>query len=104
MANVLAQSNPASSTLTDIVTLSGGDSVSKIYICNQDTVAALVRLAFSLGGGTIAARDYLLYDAQLGPGRTLMLDFGLAGLKLGNGSIIRGRADSASVSFNVLGA
>lgn len=101
---ILAQSNPAASTLTDILTVAGSETVGQIAICNQDTVAAQVRLAISPGGEAIDAKHYLLYGETLGPGRTLVVDFRPRGLQLGNATIIRGYANSASVSFNVIGA
>lgn len=102
-SHILAQSNPSASTLTDMLTVDRQATVRKVTICNQDTVAALVRLAIAPGGAANAASQYIVYDETLGPSRTLEIDFPGDGIRLGAGSIIRGRADSASVSFNVFG-
>lgn len=101
--HVLAQSNPAANTLTTLLTVTGQERVGEIYICNQDTAGAQVRLALSPDGAAVAASHYLLYDKTVAPGDTLVLDFRPTGLKLGGGTVVRGRATSASVSFNLLG-
>ena len=103
-SSILAQSNPSSSTLTDILTVAGIPvEVDDIIITNQGTTAAAVRLAITPTGAAIAAGQYILYDHVLGPGRTLHEDFKRP-LRLPVGAIVRGFADSASVSFNVIGA
>lgn len=101
--NILAQVNPSAAVLTDILTLTAGALVDSIHICNQDSVAVQARLAICPSAAAINAKHYLLYDETIGPGRTLVMKFERP-LRLGAETIIRGRASTANVSFNVLGS
>lgn len=103
-SSLLAQSNPSASTLTDILTVAGiAAEVDDIIITNQGSTTALVRLAIAPTGAAVAAEQYILYGESLGPGRTLHVEFRRP-LRIPVGGILRGFADSASVSFNVVGA
>lgn len=62
-----------------------------------------MRLSIAPAGAADAAAQYLLYNTLVGPGRTLNMDFPPSGLTLNGATIIRGYADSSSVSFNIRG-
>lgn len=78
---LLGQSNPVAVTLTDLYTVPVGKSavLSSLVICNGQatSVPALLpglnapggqyRLAVSVGGGAIANKDYIAYDAPVPP-------------------------------------
>lgn len=102
--SILAQSNPSASTLTDILTVGAAAvRVGEIFICNQGTTTAAVRLSVAPAGAADTAAQYLLYGTLVGPGRTLCMAFPPSGLTLNGGTIVRGYSDSASVSFNIRG-
>lgn len=100
---ILAQSNPSAATLTSALTVGGGgETISEIYIANTGSAGAAVRLAISPAGAAVATEHYLLYDEDIGVGRTLTISFRPKGLRLGAGTIVRVYASTANVSFNIL--
>ena len=100
---ILAQSSPAASTLTDMLTVTTPQAVATgILACNQVTGSITVRIAISPGGAAIAASHYIAYDVVVGPGRTIIIDFPKQGIRLGSGTVVRVYA-SDTASFILLG-
>lgn len=99
---ILAQSNPASATLTDMLTVDRKATLASVWSCNQGSTTALIRVAISPAGAAVVAGHYQLFDKSLPAGRTHVLDF-TRGVPLGPGTVIRVRANSSSVSFNAVG-
>lgn len=119
---LLGQANPLVNTLTDLYTVPGGKSavLSSLFITNGygSTLLETVkyRLAISVGGGAVAAKDYLAYDSPLpdvsggGKGQETSMTVLTLGLTLAAGDKIRVYGNStnatpstSAVAFNLFG-
>lgn len=95
----LAQSLPATTTLTDAYTVPGAKRATvEIVICNRGA-AATVRLSHAVGGAVDANPQYLLYDFPLGVGETKSTDR----ITLKASDILRVYSDTGDVAFNING-
>ena len=99
---VLAQSNPAATTATDIYTVPALTQavVSTIVICNQAASDATFRISVRVAGLASTAKQFISFD------ETVMLNDSTTktiGLTLGAGDIITVYCSSATCSFNVYG-
>jgi hypothetical protein len=100
---VLGQSNPSATTPTTLYTVPPATQtvVSTVTVCNQTSTAGTYRIAVRVGGGALAASQYVAYDVSL-PGNasdTLTL-----GLTLGAADVITVFASAATFSFNAFGS
>jgi hypothetical protein len=98
----LGQLDPAAATLTDLYTVPGSTAaiVSGIAVCNRSATQTTVRIAVSVGGGTVANKDYLFYDAPIPGNSTVVLQ---AGATLAATDKLRCYATLATISFNAFG-
>lgn len=99
---VLGQLNPAANTLSAIYTVPGATQavVSSVSVSNQAAVDVQFRLSVAIAGAADDPKQYLYYDVLIPGNDSFVATLGIA---LGAGDIIRGRATSATVSFNVFG-
>ena len=99
----LGQSNPAATTETVVYTVPSSTStvVSSITVCNQASTVGSFRVGVSVGGGALAATDYIYYDLPIAANDTFILT---GGVTLATTDEIRVYASSASLSFNVFGS
>lgn len=99
--NILGQSNPAATTLTDAYTVPASTSavVSAIVVCNRGA-ATSYRLSLAPAGAADSNEQYLAYDRALGANEvhTFVLGIGLA-----TTDVVRVYATLATLSFNILG-
>ena len=102
-AKILAQSNPAATTLTDVYTVPVGvihTVLSTIVVANRSTITTFYRISVALGGAADNLKQYIAYDSEL-PGadsRTWTI-----GITLAVGDVVRVYATDATVSFNIFG-
>ena len=98
---VLGQSNPAATTETVAYTVPAATSalVSSIVVCNQGA-AATFRIGVSVGGGALAAADYLYYDVSIGANDSFAATLGIT---LATTDEVRVYASTANLSFNIFG-
>ena len=99
----LGQSNPSATTETVVYTVPASTEtvVSSLSVCNQASTAGSFRVGVSVGGGALAAADYVIYDLGIAANDTYVLT---GGLTLAATDEVRVYASSASMSFNVFGS
>ena len=100
---VLAQNNPAATTLTTLYTVPSATSavVSTITICNQTASAATYRIAVSPAGAAVDPKHYVVYGATVAASDTTALTLGLT---LATTDVVRIYASSANLSFSLFGS
>ena len=101
--SVLAQSAPASVTLTDAYTVPGATTavVSSFTACNQTAAATTFRISVAIAGAADTPAQYLFYDLPL-PANDTYKD--VLGITLGAADVVRVYSGNGSVSFNLFGA
>lgn len=99
---VLGQSNPSATTLTTLYTVPSATStiVSTVTVCNQAATAGTYRIAVRVAGASIAASQYLVYDASLSANSTDTITLGVT---LAATDVVSVYASSANFSFNAFG-
>ena len=99
---VLAQSAPAATTNTDILTIGSGKQavVSTVTVSNRAATSATYRIAVRPSGATLANQHYIAYDCTVGPNDTTALTIGLT---LTATDIITVYASNANLSFGIFG-
>jgi glucose-6-phosphate dehydrogenase assembly protein OpcA len=100
---VLAQSYPASSTLTDAYVVPAATSavVSSITACNQGSVKDLIRISVAVAGAADTPAQYVYYDTTVLPNDTLAATIGAT---LAAATVVRVRSFLGTTSFNIFGA
>jgi len=100
---VLGQSNPAATTSTALYTVPAltKSIISTINVCNQSATDATFRLAVSVAGAALAAKDYIVYDATV---RGNGLQAFTMGITMGATDVLRIYASSATLSFSAFGS
>jgi hypothetical protein len=106
MANVykvLAQSNPAATTNTDIYTVGAGKSsvVSTVVIANLAASDATFRLAVRPAGATLANQHYIAYNVTVGASDSTTLTLGLT---MAATDVLTAYGSTATLAFNVFGS
>lgn len=99
---ILASSNPAATTLTDIYTVPAltSTSISSVVVCNRGPIPVTFRLSAAAGGAADANNQYLFYDQAL-DGRSSFI--ATIGVTLATTDKIRAFVSAANVSINVFG-
>lgn len=99
---VLAQSNPAATTLTAVYTVPASTSaiVSSITICNQSTAAASYRIGIAVAGAAGTTKQYLVYDSPIRGNDTHNFQLGVT---LAATDVVRVYCSTANFSVNVFG-
>jgi hypothetical protein len=100
---VLAQNNPAATTLTTLYTVPSATSavVSTIMICNQASTAATYRIAVSPAGAAIDPKHYIVYGATVAASDSTALTLGIT---LATTDVVRVYASTATLSFSAFGS
>jgi hypothetical protein len=100
---VLGQSNPSATTATTLYTVPSATQavVSTVTVCNQAATAGTYRIAVRIAGATLAASQYVVYDASLPANATDTLTLGLT---LGATDVVTVYASSANFSFAAFGS
>ena len=106
MANtykVLGQSNPSSTTNTDLYTVGAGKSAvcSTLTVCNQASSPATFRIAIRVAGASIAASQYIAYDTSIPANDVLTMTMGLT---LAATDVVTVYASTSTLSFNLFGS
>jgi len=106
MANaykVLAQSNPAATTDTDIYTVPSATEtiISSIVIANQDVTDDVYDLAIRPNNATISAEHYLAKGVTVGAADSTTLTLGIT---MDAADVLTVQAGGTALSFNVFGA
>jgi hypothetical protein len=100
---ILAQSNPAATTLTGIYTVPALTSsvISSITICNRSSTGTSFRLSVAIAGAADANQQYLVYDAPIDGNDTISMTLGIG---MATTDVFRVYAAAATLSFNLFGA
>ena len=99
---VLGNINPAATTATTLYTVPSATStiVSTICVCNQAAASATYRIAIRPAGATLAASQYITYDASVPTGDSIFLTLGIT---LATTDVITVYASTATLSFLAFG-
>lgn len=99
---VLAQSNPAATTLTDAYTVPASTSavVSTITVANRSATATAFRVSVAIAAAVDNAKQYIAYDVPIGGNETVTLTLGIS---LATTDVVRVYATLATLSFNIFG-
>ena len=100
---VLGQSNPSAITATTLYTVPSATQavVSTITVCNQAATAGTYRVAVRVAGASLAASQYVVYDASLPANATDTLTLGVT---LGATDVVTVYASTANFSFAAFGS
>lgn len=100
---VLGQIVPSASTTTTLYTVPSATQtiVSTISVCNQNSTAAVYRIAVRPAGATLDPKHYVVYGATVPGIDTTMLTVGLT---LAATDVLSIWSSAANVSFNVYGS
>ena len=100
---VLAQSNPAATTNTDIYTVPSSTSavISTIVICNQAASAATFNIAVRKAGATLTAAQYIAYQVTVGASDSTALTLGIT---MATTDVLTVQASTATLSFTAFGS
>lgn len=106
MANafkVLAQSNPAATTDTDIYTVPASTEavISTIIIANQDVTSDTYDIAIRPNNATLSAEHYIAKGVTVGAADSTTLTLGLT---MDAADVLTVRAGGTDLSFNVFGS
>jgi hypothetical protein len=99
---VLAQSAPAATTLTDILTIAAATEcvISSVVVCNRDASATTFRVSVAPNGAADANEQYLYYDVPIPANDTFIATVGIT---LDATDVIRVYAGNTRLSFNLFG-
>ena len=99
---VLGQSNPSATTLTTLYTVPSATQAvcSTLSVCNTGSSATTYRVAVRPAGASIAASQYLTYDASIPANDTTVLTIGLA---LATTDVVSVYAGNANLAFSLFG-
>jgi hypothetical protein len=99
---VLGQSNPAATTATSLYTVPAATQsiISTVTVCNQAATAGTYRIAVRVAGATLAAAQYVVYDASLSANSTDTITLGIT---LGATDVVTVYASTANFSFSAFG-
>lgn len=105
---LLAQANPAATSLTDIYTVAstaaGGEVssaiVTTIWITNRAAAPHTFRLAMAAAGAADNAKQYLYYDVPIPANSSLVQS---VALPLSAGDVVRVYVDAQQFSFSLFG-
>ena len=99
---VLGQSNPAATTASSLYTVPAATEsiISTITVANQAASAGTYRIAVRIAGATLAAAQYVVYDASLSANSTDTITLGIT---LGATDVVTVYASTANFSFSAFG-
>lgn len=99
---VLAQSNPAASTATDLYTVPANTStvVSTLSVCNQNA-SATFNVQVRKAGAASNNSQYIVYSNYVNQYDTVFLTLGIT---LANTDVVTVYASTANVSFSLFGS
>ncbi len=99
---VLAQVNPAATTLTTLYTVPGATSttVSSLVVCNQAGTTGTFRVSVQIAAAVDNAKQYLYYDVSVPANDTFTATIGMT---LATTDVVKVYASSTSFSFSLFG-
>jgi len=99
---VLAQLNPAATTLTALYTVPALTSatVSTLAVCNRSASSVTFRTSVAVAGAADDVKQYLFYDVVLTKNSTFTATIGVT---LGAADVVRVYASTTGLSFSLFG-
>lgn len=99
---VLAQSNPAATTPTDVYTVPTATTavISSVVVANRSAVQRTFRLSVRVAGAGADNKQFLAYDMAVPANDTIFLQLGLT---LGAADVLTAYASAQELAFNVFG-
>jgi len=100
---ILAQRNPAATTLEDAYTVPTGKwaTISSVSICNRNAAARTFRIALAPNGDADDPVHYLFYDSNIDGNKTVTA---VLGLTLPEATVVRVYDSAADLTFTICGA
>lgn len=100
---VLAQANPAATTLTTLYTCPASTEaiISTLAVCNQGGTPATFRVAISPDAAAINNAHYVVFDMTVEAKDTIPLTIGMT---INSSDLVRVYASTTTLSFNLFGA
>lgn len=100
---VIAQSNPAATTSTNMYTVGSGKAavISTLFVANIGATDATYRVAIRPAGASLANQHYIAYDIAL-PAKST--DPITAGITMAATDVLTVYASTANVSFTAVGS
>jgi hypothetical protein len=99
---VIAQSNPAATTLTDIYTVPALTEavISSILVANRNSANRSFRISIAVAGAADSDEQYIAYDEVISGNAVYEFTIGAT---LGAGDVVRVYVSAADLSFNAFG-
>lgn len=99
---ILSQSNPATTTLTDVYTCASakGVTVSSLVVCNRHNSIASFRISIAKAGAADDLKQYIYYDLEMPALETFIATIGIS---LSQTDVIRVYSSNGNLSFNFFG-
>lgn len=99
---VLAQANPAATTLTAIYTVPAATAaiISSVIVANRSSSARTFRISVAVAGAADDPKQYLAYDMNLPANDTIFL---LLGVTLAATDVLKAYVSAQDVAINVFG-
>lgn len=99
---VIAQLNPAATTLTALYTVPAATSaaVSSLVVCNQTATDQTFRIAVAVAGAADNIKQYLYFDNTVYANDTFIATIGIT---LAATDVVRCYGSSGSLSFSLMG-
>jgi hypothetical protein len=99
---VIAQANPAATTLTDVYTVPAVTAavISSIIIANRNSANRSFRISIAVAGATDAFEQYIAFDETISGNAVYEFTIGAT---LGAGDVVRVYVSDADLSVNVFG-
>lgn len=99
---VLAQVNPAATTLTTLYTVPAVTSttVSSVVVCNQAAATGTFRISIQIAAAADNAKQYLYFDTSVGANDTFVATIGMT---LATSDVVKVYASSTTISFSLFG-
>ena len=99
---ILAQSNPAETTSTNLYTVPSltNATVSSITVCNRSTTPTTFRISVAIAGAVLADTQYIYFDQAIDGNSTFVATIGIT---LNATDVVRVFAGAATLTFIAFG-
>jgi hypothetical protein len=99
---ILAQSNPAATTSTNLYTVPGATNttISSITVCNRSATPTSFRISVAVAGAALADTQYIYFDQAIDGNSTFVATIGIT---LNATDVVRVFSGAATLTFIAFG-
>lgn len=99
---ILAQSNPAATTSTNLYTVPAATNttISSITVCNRSATATSFRISVAVAGAALADTQYIYFDQAIDGNSTFVATIGIT---LNATDVVRVYSGAATLTFIAFG-